>query len=58
MRGTEVIDGDCQIRDFNLDKVMETSVKVDEMHQLLFVIESFDQPYEAGTQVRSSILKS
>jgi phenylalanine-4-hydroxylase len=44
---TKVIKGECQVRDFNLDDVMETSVKVDEMHQVLFAIESFDQLYEA-----------
>ena len=44
---THVIGGGCAIRDFNLDEVLATQVKVDQMHTLLFAIESFDQIYEA-----------
>jgi phenylalanine-4-hydroxylase len=42
-----VMQGGCAVRDFTLDEVLHTSVKVDEMHKLLFAIESFDQIYEA-----------
>jgi phenylalanine-4-hydroxylase len=42
-----VMQGGCTIHDFSLDEVLHTSVKVDEMHKLLFAIESFDQIYEA-----------
>jgi len=42
-----VIDGHCAIRDFSLDEVLETPVKVDELHHLLFAVSSFDQIYEA-----------
>ncbi|GAC1673158.1 MAG: hypothetical protein PVS2B2_06120 [Candidatus Acidiferrum sp.] len=42
-----VMQGGCTIRDFSLDEVLHTSVKVDEMHKLLFAIKSFDQIYEA-----------
>jgi phenylalanine-4-hydroxylase len=42
-----VIDGHCAIRDFLLDDVMETPVKVDELHKLLFAVSSFDQIYDA-----------
>lgn len=42
-----VIDGHCAIRDFLLDDVMETAVKVDELHKLLFAVSSFDQIYDA-----------
>jgi phenylalanine-4-hydroxylase len=42
-----VIDGHCAIRDFSLDEVLETPVKVDELHHLLFAVGSFDQIYEA-----------
>ena len=42
-----VISGNCAIRDFALDKVLETPVKVDEMHKLLFAVGSFEQIYEA-----------
>jgi phenylalanine-4-hydroxylase len=42
-----VIDGHCAIRDFSLDEVLQTPVKVDELHHLLFAVSSFDQIYEA-----------
>ena len=42
-----VMDGHCAIRDFSLDEVLDTSVKVDELHKLLFAVSSFDQIYEA-----------
>lgn len=42
-----VIQGHCAIRDFYLDEVLNTPVKVDELHKLLFAVESFDQIYEA-----------
>ncbi len=42
-----VIDGHCAVRDFSLDEVLNTPVKVDELHKLLFAVNSFDQIYEA-----------
>jgi len=42
-----VIDGHCAIREFSLDEVLSTPVKVDELHSLLFAVDSFDQIYEA-----------
>jgi phenylalanine-4-hydroxylase len=44
---TNIIEGGCEIKDFALAEVLMTPVKVDEMHKLLFAIESFDQLYEA-----------
>ncbi len=44
---TNVIEGGCQVKDFDLDEVLNTPVKVDSIHSLLFAIESFDQIYEA-----------
>jgi len=44
---TNVINGGCAIRDFDIDEVLRTPVKVDEMHKLLFAIDSFEQIYEA-----------
>ena len=37
----------CAIRDFSLDDVLQTPVKVDELHKLLFAVESFEQMYDA-----------
>jgi phenylalanine-4-hydroxylase len=42
-----VVEGHCAIRDFSLDEVLHTPVKVDELHKLLFAVSSFDQIYEA-----------
>jgi len=42
-----VIAGRCAIHDFTLDEVLETPVKVDELHKLLFAVAGFDQIYEA-----------
>jgi phenylalanine-4-hydroxylase len=44
---TNVIEGGCEVRDFSLDEVLATPVKVDRIHSLLFAIDSFDQIYEA-----------
>jgi phenylalanine-4-hydroxylase len=42
-----VVDGHCAVREFVLDEVLNTPVKVDELHKLLFVVSSFDQIYES-----------
>jgi phenylalanine-4-hydroxylase len=42
-----VMEGHCAVRDFTLDEVVNTPVKVDELHKLLFAVSSFDQIYEA-----------
>jgi phenylalanine-4-hydroxylase len=42
-----VMSGRCLIREFSLDEVLRTPVKVDELHKLLFAVESFDQIYDA-----------
>ena len=39
---TNVIEGGCEVRDFSLDEVLDTPVKVDSIHKLLFAIESFE----------------
>src|ERR1017187_8142632 len=44
---SNVLDRGCEVRPFVLDEVLRTPVKVDEMHHLLFAIESFDEIYEA-----------
>lgn len=41
-----VMSGNCAIREFSLDEVVNTPVKIDEIHKLLFVVNSFDQLYE------------
>lgn len=44
---SNVLNGGCEVRPFVLEEVLRTPVKVDEMHHLLFAIESFDQIYDA-----------
>ena len=44
---TNVIQGGCEVRPFDLETVLETPVKVDELQKVLFAIENFEQIYEA-----------
>ena len=53
-----VINGKCEVRDFSLNEVLEPPVKVDEIHKLLFAIESFDQIYEAMQKAERQLLCS
>jgi phenylalanine-4-hydroxylase len=53
---TNVIDGGCEVRDFNLDEVLATPVRVDQIHHLLFAIESFEQIYEAMREAETRVL--
>jgi phenylalanine-4-hydroxylase len=52
---TNVLEGHCEVRDFTLDAVLDAPVQVDQMHKLLFAIESFDQIYEALHGVKERI---
>lgn len=52
---SNVIRGGCAVRPFVLDEVLCTPVKVDEMHKLLFAIESFDEIYEAMHEVEARV---
>ena len=44
---SNVIGSGCDVHSFNLDEVLRTPVRVDQMHTLLFAIRSFDEIYEA-----------
>jgi phenylalanine-4-hydroxylase len=52
---TNVIDGGCEVRDFGLDEVLSTPVKVDSIHKRLFAIESFDQIYNAMHEAEKQV---
>jgi len=54
---TNVIEVGCAIREFNLDEVLATKVKVDEIQKRLFAIESFDQIYEAVQEAEKRLLR-
>ena len=53
-----VISGKCEVQDFNLAAVLDTPVKVDEIHKRLFAIENFDQIYEAMQAAEKQLLSS
>lgn len=40
---TNVLSGGCEVRDFSVEEVLNTPVKVDEVHKRLFAINSFGQ---------------
>jgi phenylalanine-4-hydroxylase len=47
---TKVIEGRQEIHDFDLEEVLNTAVKVDELQPVLFVIDSFEQIYAASQE--------
>jgi len=53
---TNVIEGGCRVRDFSLEEVLATPVKVDRIHSLLFAIDSFDEIYEAMHEAEKRVL--
>lgn len=53
---TNVIEGGCELRDFGLDEVLATPVKVDRIHNRLFVIENFEQIYQAMHEAEKRVL--
>ena len=52
---THVLEGHCEVRDFDLQAVLDTPVQVDQMHKLLFAIESFEQIYESLQQLTEGV---
>jgi phenylalanine-4-hydroxylase len=52
---SNVLHAGCAVKPFVLDEVMRTPVKVDEMHKLLFAIESFDEIYEAVRELEARV---
>jgi phenylalanine-4-hydroxylase len=52
---SNVLHGGCEVRAFVLEEVLRTPVKVDEMHHLLFAIDSFDQIYEAMHRLEARV---
>ncbi len=50
-----VIQGGAEIRDFDLDQVMNQEFLVSEMQKVLYAVESFDQIYEAAYEAESRL---
>lgn len=51
-----VMEGHCAVHDFSLSEVLDTPVKVDELHKLLFAVSSFDQIYAAMREAEQLVL--
>ena len=51
---TNVIEKGCEVRDFNLDEVLATPVKVDEIQKRLFAIETFRWKCVRGADLSES----
>lgn len=52
---TNILTGGCEIRDFTVAEVLNTTVKVDEIHKRLFAIESFDEILGAVEEARKMV---
>jgi phenylalanine-4-hydroxylase len=53
---SNLLGGGCEVQEFDLEKVLNTPVKVDRIHHLLFAIESFGQLYEAMREAEKRVL--
>lgn len=52
---THVIEGRPEIRDFNLDQILEQKFLVSEEQKVLYAVESFEQIYEAAQQAEKRL---
>jgi phenylalanine-4-hydroxylase len=52
---TRVLAGGCEVRDFDVDAVMNQEMQTSEMQPVLFAVESFEQIYEAAKAAESRI---
>jgi phenylalanine-4-hydroxylase len=50
-----VLSGGPEIRDFNLDEVLNRAFNISEMQKVLYAVESFDQIYEATREARARL---
>jgi phenylalanine-4-hydroxylase len=53
---SNLLDGGCEVHPFDLEEVLDTPVKVDHIHHLLFAIENFDQLYSAMREAEKRVL--
>lgn len=52
---TNVLSGGCEIRDFSVAEVLNTTVKVDQIHERLFAINSFAELHPAVVEARKIV---
>jgi phenylalanine-4-hydroxylase len=50
-----VLGGGCEVRDFDLDAVLNQEFQTSEMQSVLFAVDSFEQIYEAMTVAESRL---
>jgi phenylalanine-4-hydroxylase len=50
---SRVLAGGCEVKDFDLDAVLDQEFQTSEMQPILYAVESFDQIYEATKQAES-----
>jgi phenylalanine-4-hydroxylase len=54
---TNVIERGCEVRDFDLNDVLNTPVKVDELQKTLFAIRDFDELYDAMHEAERRVVQ-
>lgn len=52
---SRVLEGGCEVKDFDLDAVMNQEFQTSEMQPVLYAVESFDQIYEAAKRAESRL---
>ena len=52
---SRVLNGGCEVRDFELEAVMNQEMQTSEMQPVLFAVESFEQIYEAAKEAEKRI---
>ena len=52
---SRVLAGGCEVRDFNLDAVMNQPMQTSAMQPVLYAVESFEEIYEAAKAAESKI---
>jgi phenylalanine-4-hydroxylase len=52
---TRVLAGGCEVKDFDLDAVLNQQFQTSEMQPVLYAVESFDQIYEATKEAEKKI---
>ena len=52
---SRVLEGGCEVKDFDLDAVMNQEFQTSEMQPVLYAVESFDQIYEAAKLAESRL---
>jgi len=50
-----VLAGGCEVKDFDLDAVLNQEFQTSEMQPVLYAVESFDQIYEATKEAEKRL---